>query len=118
MSYRLTIKPKKQSISSIKSKSKKKIALKWKKDSTVTGYQIQYSTSKKYTKKATKTITIKKKSTTSKTISKLKSKKKYYVRIRAYKQSKGKKFTALGLKQKLLRLNDDFNINIALKRLL
>ena len=48
MSYRLTIKPKKQSISSIKSKSKKKIALKWKKDSTVTGYQIQYSTSKIY----------------------------------------------------------------------
>ena len=104
MSYRLTIKPKKQSISSIKSKSKKKIALKWKKDSTVTGYQIQYSTSKKYTKKATKTITINKKSTTSKTISKLKSKKKYYVRIRAYKQSQGKKIYGAYTKTKTIKV--------------
>lgn len=104
MSCRLTIKPKKQSISSIKSKSKKKIALKWKKDSTVTGYQIQYSTSKKYTKKATKTITINKKSTTSKTISKLKSKKKYYVRIRAYKQSQGKKIYGAYTKTKTIKV--------------
>lgn len=104
MSYQLTIKPKTQSISSLKSGSKKKMTLKWKKDSTVTGYQIQYSTSKKYTKKTTKTITINKKSTTSKTISKLKSKKKYYVRIRAYKQSKGKKIYGAYTKTKTVKV--------------
>lgn len=88
---RLTIKPKKEKLSSLKSTKKKKMTVKWKKDKTVTGYQIQYSTSKKYAKKSTKTVTISKKSTTKKTISKLKSKKKYYVRIRAYKKSAGKK---------------------------
>ena len=104
MSYKLTIKPKKQSISSLKSSGRKKMTLKWKKDSKVTGYQIQYSTSKKYSKKATKTITINKKSTTSKSISKLKSKKKYYVRIRAYKQSQGKKIYGDWTKTKTIKV--------------
>lgn len=45
-----------------------------------TGYQIQYSTSKKY--KKCKTININNKKVGKKTIRKLKSKKKYYVRIR------------------------------------
>jgi hypothetical protein len=59
----------------------------------VTGYEIQYSTSKKFTKKTTKTVTAKGKKVKSKKISKLKSKKTYYVRIRAYKnQSQGEKF--------------------------
>jgi len=49
-----------------------------------TGYQIQYATDKKF-KSNKKTITVKKNSTTSKTINKLKSKKKYYIHIRAYK---------------------------------
>lgn len=104
MSYQMTIKPKKQSVSSLKSTGKKKMSLKWKKDSTVTGYQIQYSTSSKYSKKSTKTITINKKSTTSKTISKLKSKKKYYVRIRAYKQSQGKKIYGDWTKTKTIKV--------------
>lgn len=64
---------------------KKSIVVKWNKPiSKISGYQIQYSTNKKFTKKTTKTITIKKKKTTSKTIKKLKAKKKYYVRIRTY----------------------------------
>ena len=104
MSYKLTIKPKTQSISSLKSTGRKKISLKWKKDSSVTGYQIQYSTSKKYSKKSTKTITVNKKSTTSKSISKLKSKKKYYVRIRGYKQSQGKKIYGAWTKTKTIKV--------------
>ena len=67
------------------SKGKKKLTAKWKKVSAGTGYMIEYSTSKKFTKKTTKTITISNRKTESKTIKNLKSKKKYYVRIRAYK---------------------------------
>ncbi len=51
-----------------------------------TGYQIQYSTDKKFKKKV-KTIRTK---NTSKTIKKLKGKKKYYVRVRAYIKQNGK----------------------------
>lgn len=50
----------------------------------ITAYEVQYSTSNKFSKKATKTVVVKGKGNTSKTISKLKSKKTYYVRVRAY----------------------------------
>ncbi len=69
------------------SAGKKKVTLKWsKKTSEVTGYYIECSTDKKF-KKGVKKVTVKKNKTTSTTISKLKSKKKYYVRIRTYKGS-------------------------------
>lgn len=54
------------------------------------GYQLQYSTSKNFSKDV-KAINLKGNSFTSKTVSKLKSGKKYYVRVRAYKTVKGKK---------------------------
>ena len=61
----------------------------WKRNTTVSGYQIQYSTSKKFTKKTTKSKTTKK---TSYTVKNLKNKKTYYVRVRAYKlDANGKK---------------------------
>ncbi len=78
---------KKTSIKKLK-KAKKSIKVTWKKVNGVTGYQIQYSTSKKFTKKTTKTVTVKGASKKSKTISKLKSSKKYYVRVRTYKKTK------------------------------
>ena len=49
--------------------------VKWKKKSC-TGYQIQYSTSKKFAKKCTKVLKVNKAKTTSKTVKKLKPKKK------------------------------------------
>lgn len=52
-------------------------------------YQIQYSTSKKFTKSTTKTLTVKG-NTTSKIVSKLKKKKTYYVRMRGYDQTNKK----------------------------
>lgn len=65
--------------------------VKWRKQKTqVTGYQIQYSTNKRFSGKATKTIT--KNSITSATYRGLKAKKKYYVRIRAYKTVSGTKY--------------------------
>lgn len=64
---------------------KKAFLLKWKKQSGVTGYQIQYSTSGKFTKKTTKIKTVKGASKKKLTVKKLKAKKKYFVRIRTYK---------------------------------
>lgn len=52
----------------------------------VTGYEIQYSTSSKFTAAATKTVTTK---NTSEILKSLKSGKKYYVRVRAYKTVSG-----------------------------
>ena len=54
-----------------------------KKSTQVTGYQIQYSTSKTF--KSAKTKTISSYKTTSTTLTKLTSKKTYYVRVRTYK---------------------------------
>ncbi|MBO5302701.1 MAG: leucine-rich repeat domain-containing protein [Lachnospiraceae bacterium] len=66
---------------------KKALTIKWKKQTKqTTGYEIQYSTSKKF--KGAKKVTVKKAKTTSTIIKKLKAKKKYYVRIRTYKTVK------------------------------
>lgn len=65
--------------------------VKWKKKSC-TGYQVQYSTSKKFTSKTSKTLKVNKAKTTSKTVKKLKAKKKYYVRVRTYKTVKKKNY--------------------------
>ncbi|MCI8883671.1 MAG: hypothetical protein HFH43_11665 [Lachnospiraceae bacterium] len=83
-----TIDPKGTSLSKLKAK-KKGLTISWNRQASQTsGYEIQYSTSSKFTKKATKTVTVKNSRTTSRSISKLKAKKKYYVRIRTYKNAK------------------------------
>ncbi len=62
------------------------VIIKWKpSDSDLAkGYVIQYSGGKKFSKKTTKKITIKKHSVNQAVISKLKTGKKYYYRIRGY----------------------------------
>ena len=79
----------KTKISNLKG-AKKKLTLNWKKISKATGYQIQVATDKKFTKNK-KSVTISKSGTISTTIKKLKSKKKYYVRVRTYRKVGGKK---------------------------
>ena len=77
----------------IKKLSKKKngFSVKWKKNTAQTsGYQIQYSTDSKFKNK--QTITVSNNKATAKTISKLKSKKKYYVRIRTFKKAGNTKY--------------------------
>lgn len=67
--------------------------LSWKKQAKSTdGYQLQYSTSKKFTKKTTVTRVIKRLSKTKLDVKKCRTKKKYYIRIRTYKIVKGKKY--------------------------
>lgn len=84
--------PKKTSIKKV-TKAKKAFTVKWKKQTKqVSGYQVQYSTSKKFTAKTTKVKTIKSYKTTSKKVKKLKKKKTYYTRVRTYKTVKGTKY--------------------------
>ena len=64
----------------------KKFVVKWKRQSVqTTGYEIQYSTNKKFKKKTSKTATVKSNKTISKKFSRKKAGKRYYVRIRTYK---------------------------------
>ena len=66
---------------------RKGFTARWKKpQEQITGYELQYSTSRKF--KGVKTIKNIKAKTTSKKITKLKARKKYYVRIRTYKNVK------------------------------
>ncbi len=86
--YKVVTNPRKVQTKLAKSTKKRKITFKWKK-TTGTGYQYQWSTSKKF-KKNYLTKTTKK---TNVTISTSKSRKTYYVRVRAYKtHSNGKKY--------------------------
>ena len=85
-----TIVPKSTNIFKLTAKCKG-FAVKWKRQSTqITGYEIAYSTSSKFTKKTTKTVSVKNAKATSKTISNCKPKKKYYIRVRTYKAEKMK----------------------------
>lgn len=87
--------PKNCSLRSVKAK-KKSLTVRWKKLSTkmptkrISGYQVQYSEKPNFSKSKIKKVSGYKK--TSLTIKKLKSKKKYYVRIRTILKSGGKTY--------------------------
>ncbi len=80
---------------------KKQFTANWKKAPTVAGYQIQYATNAKF--KKAKKVTVKKAGTIKKTFKKLKSRKKYYVRVRAYKTINGKKVYSPWSKSKTVK---------------
>ena len=82
--------PKKVTIINGAFKNNKKIKLKFKKIAGAKGYEIKYSTSKKFGKKVTKTVKTK---NTTKMLSKLK-KKTYYIKVRAYKVVEGKTYNS------------------------
>ncbi len=84
------INPAKTTVSKVTPATKSlKVAI-TKKTTQVTGYQIQYSTSKSFSSLKTKTITSYK--TTSTTLSSLKAKTTYYARVRTYKTVGGVKY--------------------------
>lgn len=78
--------PKANKISKLTNKKGKTLVVKISKSKSADGYEISYSTSKKFKSSKKKSTT-----KTSVTLSKLKMKKKYYVRVRAYKKIDGKK---------------------------
>ncbi|MDD6729120.1 MAG: fibronectin type III domain-containing protein [Eubacteriales bacterium] len=80
--------PKNVGISDVTTKANT-IRFTWGKVSKCDGYQIQYSTSKSF--KSKKTVTIKSRKTCTATLKGLKSGKKYYIRVRAYKVVNGQK---------------------------
>ena len=83
-----TIIPKSTTLTNLSS-SKKKVKVKWKKQvSQTNGYQLQYSLNSNF--KSAKLLNVTNNKVTSISISNLKSKKKYYVRIRTYKNVKVK----------------------------
>ena len=65
---------------------KRKLKVQIVRDKKADGYQLQYSTKKKFKKKTTKTININKNKKTTKILKKLKSGKKYYIRVRSFKK--------------------------------
>ena len=75
--------PPKTTVSSLKAGTKSITVNLTKKTTQVTGYEIQYSTSKNFTNAKTKLITSN--STTKTTLSNLSASKTYYVRVRTYK---------------------------------
>lgn len=79
---------KKPNLKAVKNTSGKKAVVTWSKMPGVDGYQIEYSTVSKFTKKATKTVKVSASSSKkpSKTISRLKKGTTYYVRMKAYKK--------------------------------
>ena len=69
---------------------RKAIVVYWDKIANVSGYHIQLATDKKF-KKNRKSVIVAKQNASKKTVKNLKAKKKYFVRVRAYKTVNGKK---------------------------
>lgn len=78
----------KVSLKTAKSSKRKQIKITWSKQKNIDGYELWRSTDSKF-KKAVKTTVGKSK--TGYTVKKQKSRKKYYVKVRAYKKKDGKK---------------------------
>lgn len=89
-------------ISGLKCDAKGNVIVSYKKaEKEVTGYEIQYSTNSKFTKATTKTV---KTAGTKVTLKKLKSGKKYYVRVRAYRNVSGIKICGIYSKVKSINV--------------
>lgn len=83
MKVTVVVSPKAVSLKSAKTVKGKKLKVTWAKDTTVSGYEVQTSLKKDF--KSAKKTTIKKATATNTTLKKLKKGKKYYVRVRSYK---------------------------------
>lgn len=86
-SITVTVAPKRPELKG-KNIKKKKLKVTWKKDSRASGYVIYLASNSKFKKQKKYTV---KKSSSKKTISNLKKKKTYYIRMRSYKTSGGKR---------------------------
>ena len=93
-----------KAVSKLKLKAKKKqMQVSWKKDTTVTGYEIVYATNSKFTK-GKKTVRVKSYKTYKTVIKKLKTKKTYYVKIRAYKKAGKKTYYGVYCAAKIIKV--------------
>lgn len=79
----VTVLPKKQKITYAKNLKSKSVTLRWQKTSAVKGYQIRYSTDKRF-RKGGRTVTISRYRTYKKNITRLQKGKTYYFKVRSY----------------------------------
>ena len=91
------ISPKAVALSAL-SAGKGQLTVKWKKGKDITGYEVQYSLKKSFASPGT--VVIKKAGTVKTVLKKLTTGKTYFVRIRAYKDVKGKKYYSAWSKAK------------------
>ena len=89
----VTVRPSGTVLYKLTNNTKGRMKVTWKKNSSVSGYRIQYSIDKNF-KKGVGTVTIGKNKTTSGTLSKLKKGKTYYVRIATYKKAGDKIYSS------------------------
>ena len=101
--FNITVKPAAVTISKASNSAKQKITVSWKKNTTCSGYAVQYSTDKSF-KKGVKTVYISKNSTVKATLSKLTKGKTYYVRIASYKKSGSTKIYSAWSKVKSVKV--------------
>ncbi|MCR5794537.1 MAG: leucine-rich repeat protein, partial [Solobacterium sp.] len=94
----------KPAISSLTNSAAGKLTVKWGKNTAATGYQVQYSTSSKFTAATTKTVTIRSNTTVSKVIASLTKGKTYYVRVRSYKTTNSVNYYSMWSAVKNLKL--------------
>lgn len=87
----VTVKPGGTSLSKLTNISGKKLTATWKRNSKVSGYRIQYSTSSSFSSNV-HTIKITGNSTLKRTITNLTKNRTYYVRIQTYKTVSGKTY--------------------------
>ena len=86
----VTVNPTGTTFRSVYNAKGKKLKAYWKKNSSISGYQLQYGTSKQFTN--CKTVTLKSAKYTGAVRTKLSKGKTYYVRIRTYKKVGGKTY--------------------------
>lgn len=80
---KLTVKPKKTAVTSVKSTKKKTVTVKWKQDKKASGYLVECATDSKFKRNKVR-VTVGKNKTVATTVKKLKPGKKYFIRICTY----------------------------------
>ena len=99
----ITIIPSAVSVSA-KSPKAGQMLISWKKNSSASGYQIQYSEGKEFAQGVTRTGTTKSNKLTKTTVKNLKRGTTYYVRVRTYKKASGGKVYSAWSKVKAVRI--------------
>ncbi len=101
-SITVTVNPVGTTLTNAKNLTGRKAQITWKRNSNVTGYEIQYSVNKNFRSSGKKTV--QKASATKYTLTKLQKNKTYYVRIRTYKKAGTKKYYSSWSKVKAVRI--------------
>ena len=99
----VTVKPSATSLSKVTNNAKRKATVTWKKNTTGTGYAIQYSRNKSFSS-GVKTVYVKSNKTTKATLSVQAKGKTYYVRIATYKTAGKNKILSSWSKAKSVKI--------------